>query len=124
MADAREYFGGSFLTLKDVEEGPIQATIDKVEEGKFGKLNAVFEDGSALELNATNTRTLARAFGPNTDRWCGHTIEMFEGETTYQGKTQPTVLVKAISKPVAHAMYQRLPPPTTCRTIYLSEIPK
>jgi hypothetical protein len=48
MIDARKYLkGATFLTVKDVEQGPILAVIDKVEEGKYGKLNLVFEDMTA-----------------------------------------------------------------------------
>jgi hypothetical protein len=101
--DARKYFGVTFVTLKDLAEGPLQAVIDHTEEGKFGKLNLVFEDSTAASLNATNSRALVRAYGPETDAWSGNVVELSAGEIEYQGKMQPSILIKAISAPVARA---------------------
>jgi hypothetical protein len=74
--------------------------IDRVEEGKFGKLNLIFEDSTAASLNATNSRALVKAFGADTDGWLGHVVEMAGGEIEYQGKMQPAILIKPISAPV------------------------
>jgi hypothetical protein len=101
MVDARKFFGVTFVTLDDVAEGPREAVIAAVEEGKFDKLNLILNDGSALSLNATNTRALAKAFGPETDDWPGHTIELYAGAVGYQGKQQPAVLVREFSAPAA-----------------------
>ena len=98
--DARKYFGVTFVTLKDLADGPLQAVIDKVEEGKYGKLNLVFEDSTAASLNATNSRALVKVFGPNTDNWLGHVVELSADELEYQGKAQPAILIKPISAPV------------------------
>jgi hypothetical protein len=100
MVDSRKFFGVTFVTLKDVAEGTRQSVIDAVEEGKFGKLNVTFEDGTALSLNATNCRILAKAYGAETDGWPGHVIELYAGEIAYQGKLQPAVRVRPISAPV------------------------
>jgi hypothetical protein len=48
-------------------------------------------------LNATNGRVLTEAYGPDTDLWIDHVIELYAGEFHYQGKMQPGVLVKPIS---------------------------
>ncbi len=95
--DARKYFSVTFLTLKDLAEGPLQAVIDKVDEGKYGKLNLTFEDNTAVSLNATNSRALVKAFGPETDNWPGLVVELSAGELEYQGKMQPSILIKPIS---------------------------
>jgi hypothetical protein len=101
--DARKYFGVTFVTLKGLAEGPQQAVIDKVEEGKFGKLNLIFADSTAASLNATNSRALVRALGPDTDAWLGHTVELAVGELEYQGKMQPAILIAPISAPLQAA---------------------
>jgi hypothetical protein len=36
------------------------------------------EDIPRLILNITNLHTIRRAYGPNTDRWTGRVIEMYE----------------------------------------------
>jgi hypothetical protein len=97
MVDARKFFGVTFAKLEDVDDGPEQKVVAAVEEGKFEKLNLIFDDGSALSLNATNTRALSKAFGPETDDWPGHAVELYAGEIEYQGKPQPAVLVRSIS---------------------------
>jgi hypothetical protein len=108
MVDSRKFFGTTFLTLKDVAEGPRQPDIAAIEEGKFGKLNLIFTDGTALSLNATNTRALTKAFGAETDEWPGHTVELYAGEILYQGKPQPAVLVRPISPPAKTDMNDRI----------------
>ena len=97
MVDAREYFGVAFITLKDLAETPLQAVISRVEEGKYGKLNLIFEDGTAIGLNAGNTRAMVRAYGHNTDAWPGLTVELSAGEAEYQGKMQPSVVITPVS---------------------------
>src|SRR6516225_5457307 len=94
MVDARKFFGVTFAKVADVAEGPQQKLIAAVEEGKFGKLNLLFDDGTALSLNSTNTRVLSKEFGPETDTWPNHAIELYEGEVGYQGKKQAAVLVR------------------------------
>jgi hypothetical protein len=95
--DARKYFSASFITLTDVAEGPLQAVIARVEEGKFAKLVLTFTDGSALSLNAGNTRTMVKAYGHNTETWPGLVVEMSAGEAEYQGKMQPSVVITPVS---------------------------
>ena len=101
MVDARKYFGVTFVTLEDLADGPLRAVIDRVEEGKFGKLNLLFADNTAVSLNATNSRALVKAFGPETDDWPGHAVELSTGEIEYQDKLQPAILVTPIAPPSA-----------------------
>jgi hypothetical protein len=97
--DARKFLkGATFLGVADVSEGPLRAIVDRVEEGRYGKLNLIFPDLSALSINSTNNRELIRAFGPNTDDWLGHTIEMYAG-MVFGGKEQDAVLVRPVDVP-------------------------
>jgi hypothetical protein len=100
MVDARKYFGAAFVTLKEVAESRLRVTIDSVAPGQYDKLNVIFREGYALSLNATNTRDLAMAYGPDTDDWPGHVVELYAGEVEFQGKLQPAVRVKPISPPL------------------------
>jgi hypothetical protein len=96
----RKYAGESFLKVADVRDGPLLQQIGAVREGKFDKPVLVFETGDILSLNATNTKTLMRAFGSNSDGWIGKQIELYFGELEYQGRMQEGVLVRPISPPV------------------------
>ncbi|CAN7756528.1 hypothetical protein LJR220_002533 [Bradyrhizobium sp. LjRoot220] len=97
MVDARKYVTSSFITLADVAEGPLRLTIMKVADGKNNKLDATFEEGFSLSLNATNTKRLVKALGADTDGWIGQVIEAYAGEITYEGKDQPAVVVRPMT---------------------------
>jgi len=93
-----EYVGSAFLRVDDLKQsGPIKATIANVRLGKYEKPDAHLSDGSVLSLNATNCRTLVRAYGDESADWLGREIELFVGEVDYQGKPTETILVKPIS---------------------------
>ena len=98
--DMSKYLGAAFLKVGDVKDGPIRATITDVEEGKYGKPDVSFDDGTRLSLNVTNTRSLAHAYGTNDADWIGQKIELYLGEIDYQGKPQEVILVRPISPPV------------------------
>jgi hypothetical protein len=96
--DMRQFSGSSFYKVADVKKnGPVQEKIAGVAVGKFDKPDLVFESGSKLSLNATNTKTLIRAYGTDSEDWIDQTVELFEGEIEYQGKMQEAVLLRAIS---------------------------
>ena len=105
--DITKYLGSAFLRVGDVKvNGPIRMVIESVTEGKFNKPDLTFDDGTRLSLNVTNTRTLARAYGTDGAGWIGKEIELYLGETEYEGKLQESILVKPISPPV-----EKKPPP-------------
>jgi hypothetical protein len=80
--------------------GPIRERIISVSEGQYGKPNVAFDDGSQLSLNATNCRTLARAYGFESGDWIDKEVELTLGEIQYQGKPQEAILVNPISPPI------------------------
>jgi hypothetical protein len=55
----------------------------------------VFDDGTKLALNRTNVKTLIGAFGRDSDAWLGRDVELYGGQTHYQGKAFDSVLVRA-----------------------------
>jgi hypothetical protein len=107
--DMRKYSGPTFLRVDDVRDGPLQLQIAVIKEGKYGKPDVVFETGEMLSLNATNVRTLVRAYGSNSDRWIGKQVELVLGWVKFQGEPQEAVIVKPISPPIASA--DRMPAP-------------
>jgi hypothetical protein len=97
--DMRRYSGSVFYGVDDVKNGPIQGKIAGVKIGKFEKPDLLLENGDKVSVNGTNNKTLGRAYGWNSDDWIGHTIEMYLGSIEYQGREQPALLIRPISKP-------------------------
>jgi hypothetical protein len=96
--DMKKFAGEHFVKINDVRDGPIQGQIAEVREGKkYDKPDLILASGDVLSLNATNTHTLIRAFGTNSDYWVGKMIEMFLGQAKFNGTYNDSVLVRAIS---------------------------
>lgn len=95
--NVREWIGGKFLKPEDIGTTPIVLTIVDVAEGKWDKLDLTFSDGSKLSLNNTNARTIARAWGYESDDWIDKQVELSVGLTTYKGEQQESVLLKPIT---------------------------
>ena len=95
--DAREFIGGTFLKPEDIGPTPIVLTITNVAEGKYDKLDLTLDDESKLSLNATNGKTIARAWGYETSAWIRKQVELRVGTTTYKGEPQDTILLRPIS---------------------------
>ena len=71
-----------------------------VTEGKYGRPDLEFDDGTKLSLNATNNRTLVTAYGGKSDDWLNKEIELSIGEVEYQGELQESIVIKPISPPI------------------------
>jgi hypothetical protein len=105
--DMRRFSGPHFIKIADVRDGPIQAQIAVVREGKYDKPDLVFDSGDVLSLNATNNQTLVRAYGANSEDWVGKEIELLLGEAPYQGRQIESVTVRPISPPLKPADQKR-----------------
>jgi hypothetical protein len=89
-----------FIKVPDLADGPRRAVIADVRPGRFKGPDMELQDGSVLSLNATNMRTLANAWGTETDGWIGKEIELYVGKTQFQGQDRDSVLVRTISPPI------------------------
>jgi hypothetical protein len=99
--DMTQYSGSGFLKVADIEaSGPRRLTIVDVAEGRFGKPDIEFDDGSKVGVNATNNRTLIAAYGANSDNWIGKHVQLVVGEVPYQGTPKACILVRPLSKPI------------------------
>ena len=92
-----EWIGGTFLKPEDIGTTPIVLTIVDVAEGKWQKPDLTFNNGSKLSLNKTNARTIARAWGYESDDWIDTQVELSVGLTTYNGEQQESILLKPIT---------------------------
>ena len=104
--DVSKYMGAAFLKLGDVKvNGPLRLIITDVEEGKYDRPDVSFDAGTWLRLNATGKRTLARAWGIDTDAWIGKEVELSVGETD---KMEEMIVVTPISPAIPR---EDRPPP-------------
>jgi hypothetical protein len=109
--DMKRYAGDVCLRVEDIREsGPKQVKIEGIEEGRYEKPVAAFNDGTSLALNQTNVRTLVRPYGRESSNWIGQVIELYIGPTKYQGLVQDSILVKPISPPIPLSKREPLKP--------------
>jgi hypothetical protein len=104
-----DYFTGTFLKVEDLAGEVMHATIEKVEEGKYG-LVLTLDNDSMFSLNMTNGKTLAKAYSYESDNWCGKRIELSAGEVPYKGDKVPSIILKPISPPLSESD-RKLPEP-------------
>lgn len=107
--DMRKYSGTPFLRPGDVKAEPVRVVIVDVTEGKFGRPDLEFSDGTKFSVNATNNRTLVTSYGGESDDWINKEIELSLGEVAYDGQMQETVVVKPISPPIEKKPPRRKP---------------
>jgi hypothetical protein len=94
--DMSKYASSTFIKVDDLESGPEKKLIVEIEEGKYDKPVATFDDGTKLSLNGTNVGTLIRAFGKNDKDWINKKIELYVNTLRYNGADNPAVLVRAL----------------------------
>ena len=96
--DMRKYSGSAFLKVDDIKaSGPRRVAIVDVREGKYGRPDMEFDDGSKIGVNATNTKVLMNAYGRNSDSWVNKKVELAVGEVEYQGEPKACIIIKPIS---------------------------
>jgi hypothetical protein len=96
--DMSRYASRKFVKPEDLASGPQRKTITVIEEGRFDKPVATFEDGSRLSLNGTNVSTLIDAFGSTEhEDWIGERVELYAGTLRYNSNDNPAVLVRALN---------------------------
>lgn len=119
--DASRYAGSGFLTLADVEEGPVRGEVAKVQEGNYGKLVLTFSNGLKLSLNTTNCTEMIKQLGSETNDWFGAQVELTKGETLYQGNMVPSIRLAVLPRDPNQPKPQ--PPPQSSRGDMDDEIP-
>ena len=91
----RKSFPSRFLQSADLDDGPLDVTIEQLAHENLGskdepenKLVAKFAgDTKPLVLNLTRAESIADLVGDdNTDSWVGTRIRLGKGRTTYMGK--------------------------------------
>jgi hypothetical protein len=96
----KRFLSSTFMTPGDVEEagGELFVTIQDAEEVELRdgtKLMLVFEgEHPGLVLNQTNIRTLAKAFGDDSDDWLGNAITLFVIDLEVQGEQRKGIRIR------------------------------
>jgi hypothetical protein len=101
MANMRKYASSRFLKLEDVFDRPRRETVVEVTDGKWDKPVLRFQSGA--QLNATNVGTMIAAYGDDSDDWIGVEIELYAGETKFQGGMTDSVLIRPVTPPTPMA---------------------
>jgi len=108
----REFAGEMFLKVEDLRgSGPKKVTIGSIGDGSYGKPVLKFTDGTLLSVNATNAKTLIRAYGEESDDWPAKTVELYIGQTQFKGTPTDSILVRPISPAIPLAK-RTAPKPT------------
>jgi hypothetical protein len=95
----KKYAGEHFIKPDDVRERPLKRKIAGIREGKFGKPDLIFTDGTILALNGTNVNVLRRVYGDDSDKLIEKVVELNLGKLQYNGQLNDAVLVKPITAP-------------------------
>ncbi len=92
----RKYKKPRFLKVEDFSD-PRRLRIAAVVEGKYDRADLVFETGDRLGLSATNTETLANAYGWDSESWTGHLVEFYVDRNPFkqEGDDQPEMMIFA-----------------------------
>jgi hypothetical protein len=97
--DVRAFRKPRFLKVEDIKaSGPRVDRIVGLKEGKFEKPELILESGDMIGLSASNLDTLARAYGYESELWCGHQIKLYAGEGEFNKKPVEMVLIEPLSK--------------------------
>jgi hypothetical protein len=96
--DMSKFSGDAYLKVEDIRvSGPVRVAIETITEGTFDKPVANLSDGSALQLNISNTRTLVRTWGKNSEDWLGREIELAIGQVEFKGELTDSIVVSPVS---------------------------
>jgi hypothetical protein len=102
-----DYAATRFVTLDDLSEGPMRATITEVAMGDYDKPVATLSNGYKADLSMSMMRELVDAYGDGDGtNFVGKEIELYKSEVTMKGKTTPTPAkkIRPISPPVSAAV--------------------
>lgn len=105
MPKISDMYPSKWLRSADCEDGDLVLTIADIKQEKIGQgsqaddkwVLSFEEEEKGLVLNKTNTNTIARLYGDDTDDWIGKQITLFATEVQFQGDMVEAIRVR--SKP-------------------------
>jgi hypothetical protein len=105
MPSVNDMYPSKWLKASDCEDGDMVLTISGIVQERIGQgsqaddkwvLNFE-EEEKGLVLNKTNTNTIAKLYGNDTDDWIGKQVTLFATEVQFQGDMVEAIRVR--SKP-------------------------
>src|SRR5690349_2468362 len=105
MVNINNEFPSKFLKSADLGGNIAKVTIDKVVSEEIGgdrKLIIYFQGKTrGMVLNKTNARTIAEAYGDETEQWAGAPVEIFSMKVDFQGRMVDGLRVRIPTQPRA-----------------------
>jgi hypothetical protein len=105
MPKTSEMYPSKWLRSADCEDGDLVLTIADIKQERIGQgsqaddkwVLSFEEEEKGLVLNKTNTNTIAKLYGDDTDDWIGKQVTLFATEVQFQGDMVEAIRVR--SKP-------------------------
>ncbi len=127
MPKLNEMFPSRWLKASDFEDGDQVMTISDLKTEKIGqgrdaddKWVLFFEeDEKGLVLNKTNTNTIAKLHGDDTDEWIGKQVTLFATEVQFQSEMVEAIRIR--SKPPRQAKAKTAPAPAKAKMVVTRE---
>ena len=95
--DINEAFPSKYLKASDLQGQRATVTIQSATQEELGgdlKVILYFQGKEkGMVLNKTNAYTISAMYGPITENWIGHQIELFATMVTFQGQPVPALRV-------------------------------
>jgi hypothetical protein len=113
----------TFISFDDVVDAPRRGKIVDCRIGSYDKPVIEFEDGKKLSLNRTNVDELVATYGEDSRDWVGKTIELYAGQTKYEGGERDSVLVRPVSPPMGFKERTPVPPKQSAKTDMSDDVP-
>jgi hypothetical protein len=92
-------FPSAYIKAEDLDDKNHCLIMDRVKVEEVGddtKPVLYFRGAKkGLALNVTNAKTIAAAYGEETDDWMGQELILFPTVTEFQGRTTPCIRVRA-----------------------------
>jgi hypothetical protein len=113
MRDMSEYGSGGYVTLDDVRDNPWRVKIKSARIGILKRPVLKFERiDTEFTLNVTNVNIMIKHFGKYPKDWVGKVIELYAGETKFEGKPVESVLIRPIKSDGFEAHEEPPPEPS------------
>jgi hypothetical protein len=92
-------FPSKFLKASDLQDRPVTVTMEHVgleDVGDSDRKPVLYFKGRSkgLVLNKTNSRTIAGAYGDDTDAWQGKPLTLFPAMVDFRGDTVEAIRVR------------------------------
>ncbi len=114
-----EAFPSKFLKASDLQDQEHLLTIDRVEMDSVGRdkeekpILYFRKKQKGLVLNVTNTKTISKLYGDDSEEWAGKEIVAYPTETDYEGERVECIRVKAPKAAKAADKHKPGPPVST-----------